>query len=247
MATTENTVLRDIYDIAFQVSPIIFHNGIAKNVPGGYLPVVALLGGLGLIQSAIAGQTSITDFSYRFRPMPGSTIINQSVGMYPFANQTVAANATIQEPLNVSLHMISPVFTAGGYATKLAQISALRTLFDKQNNSGGTYLILTPGFIYTDCLFLTMTDITGGETKQDQAAWQLDFIKPLVSVSAATNALSSLISKASSGQPVTTSSWSGPTVGSGTAMPGASSLFSGNPFSPSTGLSQLSAFIPGLP
>ena len=108
MATTfEQTALRDIYTIAFQVSPIILEGGMVADFPGGLLPIVALLGGLGLVQSAIAGQgVGLNDFSFYFRPMPGSTIINQSVATYPFANQRVAANATIQEPTNISLTLI---------------------------------------------------------------------------------------------------------------------------------------------
>lgn len=235
-ATLENTIMRDIYNIAFQVSPIIFQGGIVSGVPGGMLPVVALLGGLGLIQGAIAGTVSINDFSFFFRPMPGSTLINQSVGMYPFANQRVAANATIQEPLTVSLHMIAPVKVAGGYVTKLAQISLLQYLFEKHNNAGGTYVVLTPAKIYNSCLMLTMTDITSGETKQDQVAFQIDFIQPLISQSSAANALSSLMSKVTNGQPST-----------GALSGNVGSLLSGPSLPGSSALSGLSQYIPGLP
>ena len=236
MSITENTIMRNIYDVAFQISPIIFQNGIVSGVPGGLLPVVALLGGLGLIQGAIAGHTSINDFSFFFRPMPGSTLINQSVGMYPFANQRVAANATIQEPLTVSLHMIAPVKVAGGYVTKLAQLSALQVLFEKHNNAGGTYVILTPAKIYNACLMLSMTDITSGETKQDQVAFQIDFIQPLISKSQTANALSSLMSKITNGQP-SAGSLTG-SVGSTLGMPSLPSVPS---------ISGLSSYIPGIP
>lgn len=233
MATLENTIMRDIYTIAFQVSPILFHNGIASKVPGGYLPVIALLGGLGLVQKAISGTggvVGINDFSFQFRPMPGATILNQSVGMYPFANQTVAANATIQEPIAISLHMIAPVKLAGQYASKLPQMTALRWLMNKHNNEGGTYTILTPSYIYVDCLLLTMTDITSGETKQDQVAWQLDFIQPLISIASAAGAMSSLLSKATNGTKNLLPSWSGGTTGIGSAMPGAQFPGVGNIF-----------------
>lgn len=245
-SSLEQTAFRDIYTIAFQVSPIIFSGGLAKNVPGGLLPVVALMGGLGLIQKAVTGKAvSLNDFSFQFRPMPGSDIVNQSVATYPFANQSVAANATIQEPLNISLHMIAPVKIAGGYVSKLGVYTALQKLFEKQNSLGGTYVVLTPAKIYKDCLLLKMTDITSGETKQDQVAWQLDFFQPLISMSAAKAALSSLLAKSSSGQPVTSASWSGASTGTGTSMPGSISSFSsfgggGNP------LGSLSKFIPGV-
>ena len=167
---------------------------------------------------------------------PFSSVVTSTHDLTPFANQRVAANATIQEPLTVSLHMIAPVKVAGGYITKLAQISALQALFEKHNNAGGTYVILTPAKIYSTCLMLSMTDITGGETKQDQVAFQIDFIQPLISQVSLANAMSSLMSKATNGQP-STGSLAG-NMGSSLGMP---SL----PSAPS--IPGLSSFIPGIP
>ena len=221
MATLSNAA-RTAYDLAFQVSPIFLTGGIVSNVQGGTLPIVALLGqAAGLVQGAITSGFSMSDFAARFVPIPGATIISNTVGTYPFANQFVAANAIIQQPLNLSLQMIAPVKDTAGYLTKLAITTNLQQSLASHNAAGGTYTIATPSYIYTGCIMTGMTDITGGETRQQQILWQLDFLQPLVSLQAAANAQSSLMSKLSGGQP-NAGTWSvgtGVATGSVTALP----------------------------
>ena len=192
---------RSTYDLAFQVSPIILVGGIASNTLGGMLPIIALTGQLaGAVQGALSsGSLSTDDFFARFVPAPGSTLINQQVATYPFANQVVAANATIQQPLNISLRMIAPVKDTAGYLTKLAIWTALQNSLAAHNAAGGTYTIATPAYPYTNCILTQMTDVTGGGTKQQQIEYQLDFIQPLVTQQQAATAFNSLISKLSSG------------------------------------------------
>jgi hypothetical protein len=193
-----------VYDISFQVSPIILVGGIAANTLGGMLPIIALAGqAAGALQGALTGGgLSTTDFFARFVPIPGSTLINQQIATYPFANQATAANATIQQPLNISLRMIAPVKDAAGYLTKLAIWTALQSSLVAHNAAGGTYTIATPSYIYTNCLMLQMTDVTGGSTQQQQIEYQIDFTQPLVTQAQATSAYNSLMSKLSSGASV---------------------------------------------
>ncbi|MHB8914734.1 MAG: hypothetical protein ACYC4K_02855 [Thiobacillus sp.] len=201
-----NAAVRDTYDLAFQVSPIIFTGG-EFTFP---MPVIGLIGQLAaLAQGAATGGVSIDDFYARYLPLPGGTVINNAIGTYPFANQQVAANAIIEQPKNISLMMVSPVRDVGGYLTKMAVFTALQTSFQNHNRSGGTYTILTPAFIYTDCIMPAMTDITGGDTKQQQVRWQLDFVKPLVSISDANAAFSNQLNMIAGGGKLTTSAPSG--------------------------------------
>ncbi|HGL4258433.1 TPA: hypothetical protein ACKE3D_002113 [Burkholderia dolosa] len=192
---------RTSYDLAFQVSPIILVGGIAANTLGGMLPIIALTGQLAAFAQGTlsSGGLSADNFFARFVPVPGSTLINQQVATYPFANQQVAANATIQQPLNISLRMIAPVKDTAGYLTKLALWTALQSSLVAHNAAGGTYTIATPAFIYPNCLLTQMTDATGGVTKQQQIEFQLDFIQPLVTQQQATSAFNSLMSKLNSG------------------------------------------------
>lgn len=189
------------YDLAFQVSPIILVGGIASNTLGGMLPIIALTGQLAsAAQGALSsGGLSLDDFFARFVPVPGSTLVSQQIATYPFANQQVAGNATIQQPLNISLRMIAPVKDTAGYLTKLAIWTALQNSLVAHNAAGGRYHIATPAYIYPDCLMTQMTDATGGAGRQQQIEYQLDFIKPLVTQQAATSAFNGLMSKLSSG------------------------------------------------
>jgi hypothetical protein len=192
---------RSTYDLAFQVSPIILVDGIASNTLGGMLPIIALTGQLAAAAQGVlsSGSLSVDDFFARFVPVPGSTLISLQVATYPFANQAVAANATIQQPLNISLRMIAPVKDTAGYLTKLAIWTALQNSLTAHNAAGGTYSIATPAFIYTDCLLTQMTDATGGAGKQQQIEYQLDFVRPLVTQQQATTAFNGLMSKLNSG------------------------------------------------
>jgi hypothetical protein len=192
---------RTTYDLAFQVSPIILVGGIASNTLGGMLPIIGLTGQLlGAAQGALSsGSLSTDDFFARFLPVPGSTLISQQVAVYPFANQQTAANATIQQPLSISLRMIAPVKDTAGYLSKLAIFSSLQSSLAAHNAAGGTYTIATPAGIYPNCLLTQVTDVTGGAGRQVQIEYQWDFFQPLVTQQSATSAFNALMSKLSSG------------------------------------------------
>lgn len=211
---------RDAYDLAFQVSPIIFHNGIARSIPGSMLPILGLVGSVaGFVQAKLSGASVMDSFFARFTPIPGSNIINNQIGMYPFANQQVAANAIISSPTKISLLMTAPVKAKGGYATKMVIMTALKNSFENHNGLGGTYHIATPAYIYTDCIMTGMMDVTEG-TKQQQIQWKIDFIKPLVSRAGAKDAFSALMSKVSGGSKITKPAWSGAEATAGASAQG---------------------------
>ena len=204
-------VTRSAYTLAFQVSPIILQNGIAAGVPGGMMPIVALTGQLAsFAQGLVTNGLSANDFFAEYLPIPGSTVISNAVGMYPFANQQTAANAIIQTPLTISLLMISPVKDYGGYLTKLPVFTSLRASLQKHNLMGGTYSIATPSLIYPNCIMTGMTDVTGGESKQQQTQWQLDFVQPLITLAQAASAQSNLMQTATNGGQISGApAWSG--------------------------------------
>lgn len=216
---------RASYDLAFQVTPIILNQGLASQSLGGMLPIIGLTGQLAAFaQGVITNGLSLNDFYARFVPIPGATVLSNAVGTYPFANQQVAGNAYIEQPLNISLEMIAPVNTTGGYLTKLAIFTALRNALAAHIQAGGTFHIATPSYIYRDVLMTAMTDITPGDTRQQQVRWQLDFIKPLVSQSDAilvAGALNAKYQAIANGSPITTAANSGPQVGTGTPIQGA--------------------------
>jgi hypothetical protein len=215
------------YDLAFQISPIILVGGVVSGAQGGALPIIYFYGQLGLFSDV----TDPTAFP-RYLPVPGGTLISNQVGTYPFANQYVAANALIVQPLAISMRMISPVNQPGGYLTKLAMFSALQNSLAQHCALGGTFSVATPAYIYNNLLLTEMIDVTHGENQQQQVDWQLDFVQPLLTQQAAAAAQNNFFSKVTGGSSFSsTPSWSGntnaqsPTVSSG--LPGIIGNFGG--------------------
>lgn len=206
------------FQLSYEISPIILTGGSSSGVPGGMTPIVSLLqpGAFsdGLPGDGAAG--SLDDYFARFVVLPGGSLINNAVGEYPFANQGVAANAIIVQPLDVSLLMICPV-QKDGWSSKLSTITNLKASIDAHVNQGGTFTVATPSFLYENVLLLKIVDATDGESKQVQTAWQWFFYKPLLSLADAAAAQNNLMSKISGGTPVDGDppAWSGtsPSVG----------------------------------
>jgi hypothetical protein len=95
--------------------------------------------------------------------------------------------------------MICPVNTEAGYYTKLATMTAMKMAFDQHNNSGGTYSIMTLSYIYTNCVMVGMRDVGAEGTKQVQVEWQIDFMKPLISLADATQTYNNAMGQVNSG------------------------------------------------
>lgn len=188
------------WKVAFQLSPIIFVNGIAEFL-GGYLPLMAITEAINFPLGLLSGGNDIEldRFFANYEPLPGATLSSQQIGHYPFANQAVAANATIQQPLTVSMKMTVVAQNRFGYAAKLAIMTAVAEAITYHNTIGGTFIVATPSRIYTNCLFKDMREIGGGGTKQPQTAWQLDFEAPLLTLNQAAQALSNFPRRTESG------------------------------------------------
>jgi hypothetical protein len=191
------------FKLSYQISPIILTGGIAASMPGGALPIMNITNAPDFVGGLLGSgaDLDLDDFFANYQPLPGSTLIDQKIGMYPFANQSVAANAVIREPLTISMLMICPVNAANGYQSKLSAITALQTTLQQHNLSGGTYTIVTPSFVYANCVFVTMVDASHSESKQVQTAYRLDFIQPLVTLQQAQAAQNSMMSQISAGVP----------------------------------------------
>lgn len=207
---------REAFQLSFQLSPIILTGGLAGLVPGGMLPIVAITEALDFAAGLLSGGSSVNpdNFFAQFVPLPGGSLINNNIGKYPFANNAVAANAIIAQPLNISMRMICPAKGPAGHAVKLATLLALKTALANHNNSGGTYTVATPSYFYTNCVMTGMKDVTT-DVKQPQSQWQLDFEQPLLTEADALLSMNSMMSKIGGGLP-TDGAWSGlgTTVGS---------------------------------
>jgi hypothetical protein len=187
------------FQLAFQLSPIIFTGGIAQSLPGQALPIVVITEGVDFIGGLLGGSTSLNlnNFFANFAPLPGGTLADNQIGKYPFANSKVAANAMIQSELFISMLMICP--TQNNYLASLATITALTATMNSHDSIGGTYTVLTPKYIYHNLVRRRMTDVSGNNTHQAQNAYQIDFEQPLLTLEAAQAAQNRLTSILSGG------------------------------------------------
>lgn len=206
------------FKLSFVNSPIYLTGGLAGNIPGSTLPLLVLTESLNLVNGLLTGANiGMDSFFGAFRIPAGGTLINFQYAHYPFANQSVAANAAIAQPLNISLIMSCPVREAGGYFTKIAIMNAMQAMLSAHVAQGGTFTVLTPAYFYTNCLLLRLSDVTpNGDEKQSQAEFQFDFEQPLLTLPQAQQAQSSLMSQLSGGTQINgTPSWgAGSTIGS---------------------------------
>lgn len=195
----------DIFQLSFQVCPIILTQGVAQLVPGQMLPIISITEALNFVNGLISGDDSLSldNFFAHYAVLPGAGAISNQYGKYPFANQSVAANAVIAEPLRVSLLMTCPARAGGGgFAAKLATMTALQATLELHSNLGGTYTVLTPSLIYTN-LLLNDLKSAGDTNTQKQTTWQWDFERPLLTEEEAASAFNGMMGRISQGLPST--------------------------------------------
>jgi len=195
MATTGQTIFSAIYEIA----PIWLTGGLAQAL-GGYAPVT-LITEMFDIPGIENGE-----FFAHYKPLPGGNLAKWQIAQYPFANFATAANAVVQQPLNISMLMVCPAQTGGGYLIKQAILTALQYAIQQHITTGGTFTVITPAFTYFNCLLTGIKDITPPSDKQVQYMYQWDFEQPLITASAAEEIQGSFMNKASQGLQ-TTSTW----------------------------------------
>jgi len=198
-----DTIGRSIYQVGFQLTPIILVQGIARSFPGGMMPIIILTEGPNLLVTVLAGKSPFNPdrFFAHFSPVPGGKLANFAIGQYPFANQSVAANAIISEPLTISMKMSIPVNKSGGHTAKLATMVLLQSKLKDHANLGGTYIVATPAGFYTNCILTGLTDVSTGDSPIPQNTWQWDFVQPLITLQEAEAAQNTFMSNATSQLP----------------------------------------------
>ena len=192
------------WKLAFQISPIILTGGILPGIMGQVLPLMMISEAINLPLGLLSGgeNVELDNFFANFQPLPGATLVEQEFGHYPFANQSVAANAVVFQPKRVSMLMHVPANNRFGYFEKLAIMELIQSTIALHNQAGGTYTVMTPSFIYTNCVMKSFHDITSGASHQVQQTWQIDFEQPLLTADAGAGlfgALNSLYSAVTDG------------------------------------------------
>jgi hypothetical protein len=190
--------------LSYQICPIILTGGVSSQIPGGMLPMLSLF--------AIGETTSLglpfdignlDDAFGAFNVLPGGTLVSQTIGKYPFANQSVAANAVIREPLTLSVIMDAPMRGPNAWQIKHSVFTALKATLDYHNDSGGTYTIATPAYMYDNMIMTSLTDNSRGNNSLPQNAWRFDFERPLVALAELQGAQNQFMHKITNGLPAT--------------------------------------------
>jgi hypothetical protein len=197
--------------LLYQLTPIWLQNGIASNITGGYLPILSILNyeiwaalntlttESQAVQNAVADDWNFENAFAIFQPAPGGSLIRQSIAEYPFANLNVAANATLKNPLNISMIMMTPMKEEKAWAMKQSRMSNLKSVLEVHNNLGGTYIVFTPAYIYNNMCIENLTDISTSASPLPQNTWRWDFTAPLVSLQDIYSVESNLIQKLTNG------------------------------------------------
>lgn len=203
-------MLREIYSLAFEKSPILLTGGIAQLV-GGTLPIIALSEGMNILSNAITGNIKGIlegETFFIFKPIAGGSVIRNAVAMTPFYNQVTVANSLISEPNTISLRCLCPISRSNHALSKTVKFTNIVNLLEYHNNNGGLYTVLTPSYIYRDCIMQNIIDENSSVdgSSQFQSVWRMDFIQALVSKSSATHVLNHFMEKATGGN-LATPTW----------------------------------------
>lgn len=224
------------WKLSYQVSPIFLTGPPVSNVPNGMLPFLSIVnpgafpntsgeaysygstgGAVGqlLDLSAVSVNEYLLDNAFgAFNVLAGGSLIQQTVAKYPFANQSYAANAILRDPLHVSLIWDTPMRGQNAWGQKLQVMQSVKARLDYHNNNGGTYIVVTPAYVYDNMVMLALTDASRGASTLPQNAWRFDFERPLITLQDLRAAQSALMSKITNGV-LTDGNWSGAKVGLG--------------------------------
>lgn len=192
------------FQVSYELCPITLVGGIAGPAsggpPGAMIPIISLLPPYN--STALTGQLDDSpgpdDYFAKFTLIPGGTLLENQIAEWPLANQAVAANAVIAQPLKLSLAMVCPAGDVVSYLGKLSVMTALQSSLLQHTAQGGWYNVATPSFIYQGCLLKMLTDITELERGgQVQAAWRWDFEQPLITTQGAQGAQNQAMAKIS--------------------------------------------------
>jgi hypothetical protein len=227
------------WKLSYQVSPIFLTGPPISNVPSGMLPFLSIVNPWAFpttsntpgtpsqafdLATVAMDQKSLDEAFGAFNVLAGGSLVQQTTAKYPFANQSYAANAIIRDPLHVSLIWDTPMRGENAWGQKLQVMQSVKQRLDSHNNGGGTYIVVTPAYVYDNMVMLSLTDASRGSSNLPQNAWRFDFERPLIVLQELRRAQSALMSKLTNGV-LTDGAWSGPAagLGSSTSIPNMSS------------------------
>ena len=198
------SALRSSFNLTYQVSPIWLVDGAASKYPGKTMPIAVITEGFTLARGALHG--NLSEGTGAFRPVNGTTLVQQDVATYNFLNLSTAANAIVRRPNVIRMEYTKTVTTkpGGGYIGRGLSFFSLKNMLDRHTELGGSYTIITSIMTYTGCLLTSLTDISSfsDQNKQIQYEWQFEFEQPLIQESDLSEKLNEYLSRLGTGLPV---------------------------------------------
>jgi hypothetical protein len=187
------------FQLSNELSPIILQGGLAEELADGVMPITAITEGTG-------APLRYEDYFAHFHNLPNGTLSEWQIAQYPFASLVMAANAVIQMPLKISMIMKCPAQNnpQNNYFAKGSILTILKNQIETHVLMGGTFIVVTPAFTYTDVLLRQIRDVSPPSDKQVQTMWQWDFEQPLLSDEGAQRVLGNMLGKAEAGLPTPT-------------------------------------------
>jgi len=182
------------YQLSYEINPIILEGGIAGAGPQALSTILSAVN----FTDGLLNPSQGAFFFGNFRVLPGHNLMKNEIAMYPVANQSVAGNAVITDPLSVQLEMLVPANADVPVETKKSIMTLLKSILDQHTALGGWYNIATPSYTYLACLLNDLTDSSDqGDGSQVQTRWVWSFTQPLITIERAQAAQNQLMRKIS--------------------------------------------------
>lgn len=197
------------YELAYQRSPIILRDGIAKQA-GGYLPIIFLTefsAVIEFIKSSVTGGDPLAELYAIFNIQGGTSLLQFASAEYPFMNAQTAVNFQMQMPNTIIFEMLTPFKKRGDIFLQLPLMTALIQTLKRHKELGGYFMLLTPSYIYPSCILDSIIQIEYQSNVQLQLAWQWAFKEPLLTENQAEIAYNTAMDKIEGKTPAAAINW----------------------------------------
>lgn len=131
---------------------------------------------------------------FEYLPLQRIELLNYSYSQYPYLNRETISNTSIKNPLRFQIQGVKPITSLNTMFLSLAVNIGLLELMDKYVAGGGTFTIVTPWGVLTNCVLEKIEGVqfmndAGGQgftftfqrvnIYEDTAGTQSNFIKAL--------------------------------------------------------------------
>ena len=114
---------------------------------------------------------------FTYMPMDRVELLNYSYSQYPFLNRESITNTYIKNPTRFQLLAVKPITRLNTFFFNFATNIALKKFLEKYINAGGTFLVITPWEVITDCVVEKLEGVKFNDTSLGEG-FLFSFYKP---------------------------------------------------------------------